>query len=128
MTMKWSWMNVCRGLGPTNFQRPGQGRQPAPPTWLLFFFLIASPLRAADNSITITDMSGQAQTQKPFLISRWFKQGDMSSYPQAIVNGVSVLTQANVKNRWPDGSVKHVMIAFLADVPANGQVNVSFTT
>src|SRR5579883_1896167 len=78
------------------------------------------------NSVRITDQSGSAQSNRPFTISRVFAQGDIPHYPQAVIGGAPVTTQADVKTRWPDGSVQHAMISFLASVGANGSITVSF--
>ena len=78
------------------------------------------------NSITISDQSGSTQTNRPFTISRIFAQGDIPNYAQASIGGTTVPTQCDVKTRWPDGSVQHAVISFLATVPSNGTITVSF--
>jgi len=42
------------------------------------------------------------------------------------LSGTLLATQADVKTRWSDGSVQHVMISFLASVPQNGKITVDF--
>jgi hypothetical protein len=79
------------------------------------------------NSVKITDQSGTAQGNRPFTISRVFAQGDIPHFAQAVVNGVAVTTQCDVKTRWPDGSVQHAMISFLATVGPNASITVGFT-
>jgi chitodextrinase len=88
----------------------------------------STPTSTAGNGIVISDVSGAGQTNRPFTISRVFVQGEFpaGSYPQARIGGTSVLTQADVKNTWPDGSLRHVMISFVATVPSNGNLNVDF--
>jgi hypothetical protein len=71
------------------------------------------------NRITIT---GAAQAGRPFTISRVFAKGEILNFPRARVAGTPVQTQADVKTRWPDGSVQHAMISFLADVPSGSLV------
>ena len=79
------------------------------------------------NSVKITDQSGSAQSNRPFTISRVFAQGDIKNCPQAVVNGVAVPTQCDVKTRWAaDNSVQHVLISFLASIGANASTTVSF--
>ncbi len=80
----------------------------------------------AVNKITIKEISGQTQTNRVFSISRIFKQGDIANFPQAKIGGNTINTQADVKNRWPDGSVKHAMISFITTVSANSSVDVEF--
>jgi hypothetical protein len=60
-------------------------------------------------------------------IGRPFVQGEITNFPQAVVSGSGLLTQADVKNRYPDGSVKFAVISFLLpSLPANGSVTVNF--
>jgi hypothetical protein len=86
---------------------------------------------AAPNSVTIRDISGKGQNNRPFSISRVFVRGEFPSgqYPQARVNGSTTLpTQVDVKNTWPDGSLKHAMVSFAATVPSGGRIVVDFTS
>src|SRR5215831_11322359 len=56
----------------------------------------------AVNSVTITNKSGLAQNNYPFQFGRPFLAGEIPHYPQVLINGNPVLTQADVKNRYPD--------------------------
>src|ERR1700731_554595 len=85
--------------------------------------LLAQP---PSNSITINDTSGAAQTNRPFTISRVFAAGEISHFPQARLQGALLPTQADVKTRWPDGSVQHAMVSFLGSVPKGGKLTVDF--
>ncbi len=86
----------------------------------------ASAQTPLSNSVTIKDLSGSGQQNRPFSISRVFGQGEIASFPRARVAGVALLTQADVRNRWPDGSVKHAIVSFNATVPSNGTISVDF--
>ena len=70
----------------------------------------------------ITNNTGGTLTNQPYSISQPFRQGDIPNYPQAYLNGTSVATQADVKNRWPDGSVKFAIVSFLIPSLASGAV------
>jgi len=100
----------------------------------LLLFVLVLPTWAISNSVTIKDTSGSSQTNRPFTISRIFAKGefigDGAHYPQARVNGITLLTtQADVKNTWPDGSLKHVMISFVVpSISANSSVVVDFVS
>jgi len=97
------------------------------PTILMVLFLIASPAFAASDSITLYDADGISQAGRPVTMGRAFAQGDIRSCPQPVVNGTPATTyQADVKNRWPDGSVKFAVIGLIADIPANGSAPVFF--
>ena len=76
----------------------------------------AEPIEGAkpssiDNGITI---SGHAQENRFVSVPRFFKQGDIPKFAQAVVDGTPLLTQCDVKNRWPDGSLKFAIISFIA--------------
>lgn len=95
---------------------------------LLSIVLMAGPSFAtpSGNGIEIQELSGAAQTNRPFTISRIFKQGDIPNFPQAVVGGTPLTTQADVKTRWPDGSVQHVVLSFIASLSANQSATVNF--
>ena len=93
----------------------------------LFLLLSASLVAAPPNSVTIVDTTGSVQSNRPFSISRVFAQGEIASYPQPVIGGQGLATwQSDVKNRWPDGSVKHAIISFTQTINANASVVVSF--
>ncbi|MEK6915116.1 MAG: hypothetical protein AABW89_01080 [Nanoarchaeota archaeon] len=71
-------------------------------------FLSNNPL----NFITVTEKSHQTIQNYPIQTARPFIQGEISNYPQAVLNNVPLQTQADVKQRWPDGSVKHAILTF----------------
>jgi hypothetical protein len=54
-------------------------------------------------------------------------RGEIAGVPQALLDGVRLPTQADVKLRWPDGSVKHAILSFvLPRIPSNGTLKISF--
>jgi hypothetical protein len=82
---------------------------------------------ALTNSIKITEKAGVSTTNYPVQIGRPFLQGEIANFPQAVVNGTAVPTQADLKQRYGDGSVKHAILSFLIpSLPANGSVTVTF--
>ncbi len=101
-------------------------------TWILsiafaFVLLVPAVASAAPNTLTLTDKSGSAQTNYPLQFGRPFLQGEIRNYPQIKINGVAVQTQADIKNRYPDGSVKFAIISvMIPSIPANGSVTLSF--
>lgn len=79
------------------------------------------------NSLTITEKAGLTTANYPLQIARPFVRGEIPSYPQAILMGTPLTTQADVKTRWPDGSVKHAILTFLIPtLTANSTVTVTF--
>ena len=88
----------------------------------------SAPPPPAGDDITISDTSGSAQTNHPVSISRPFVRGEIPGFAQASINGTPLLTQCDVKNRWPDGSLKFAVVSFIIpSIPANGSIVVSFS-
>ena len=78
------------------------------------------------NGIIVHSTSGSTQTNRPVWIGRFFKEGDIPNFAQAVVGGSPILTQCDVKNRWPDGSLKFAIVSFvLPSLPTTG-VTVTF--
>ena len=76
---------------------------------------------ASGNGIVIVDISGSLQSSSPETVTRFFKPGEIAHYAQAVINHVPLLTQCDVKNRWPDGSVKFAIISFVVpQIDSNG--------
>lgn len=73
----------------------------------------ALPTESATNQLTISETDGVATTNYPIQIGRPFPRGVIFDYPTVKIDGVSAVTQADVKQRWPDTSVKHSVISFL---------------
>lgn len=109
-------------LSTTALARPtpmGGGRGPDDP--------ITAPPPNAANSISVANRSGTAQTNYPLQFGRGFLQGEISNYPQMLVGGTPVPTQANVKTRYPDGSIKHAAIsAVVPSIPSSGSLALTF--
>jgi hypothetical protein len=82
---------------------------------------------AVVNSITITNQSGAAIGNYPFQFARPFIDGAIANEPQVLINGSPVTTQADVKNRYPDGSVEFAVIAVaIPAIPASGSLTLTF--
>jgi hypothetical protein len=58
-------------------------------------------------------ISGGSQENRFVSVPRFFRQGDIPKFAQAVVNATPLLTQCDVKNRWPDGSLKFAVISFI---------------
>ena len=58
-------------------------------------------------------ISGATQENRFVTVPRFFRQGDIPNFAQAIANGAAILTQCDAKNRWPDGSLKFAIISFV---------------
>jgi hypothetical protein len=64
------------------------------------------------NTMSLSLPTGTA-TNYPYQFGRVFKQGVIANYPQVLIDGVAQTTQADVKNRWPDGSVKFAVLSLV---------------
>ena len=79
------------------------------------------------NFITIREKAGVTTNQYPIQLGRPFVPGEIPNFPQAVVDGTPVTTQADVKARWADGSVKHAILSFyLPSLVANSTATVNF--
>ena len=86
------------------------------------------PPPPAGDDVTIADGSGSGQTNRAVSIARAFVQGEIANFAQASINGTPLATQCDVKNRWPDGSLKFAVVSLVVpSIPANGSVVVSFS-
>jgi hypothetical protein len=81
----------------------------------------------AENRVRVANASGVEQRNYPSRFARMFLQGEITQFPSVCVDGTAVFTQADVKQRWPDGSVKHAVISLIVPVvPAAGAVTLTF--
>ncbi len=82
---------------------------------------------AVVNSLTIREEDGVATANYPIQIARPFINAEVQNFPQAVINGNPVFTQADVKQRYADGSVKHAILTFLIpQLNANASVTITF--
>ena len=91
-----------------------------------------SPLTSAptspDNLMLITNVSGGALTNWPLQFGRPFVAGEIPNYPQVRIGGSPVATQADVKNRYPDGSCKYAILALIVPlIPSIGSLTLTFS-
>jgi hypothetical protein len=93
---------------PTTAARPGQ---PATANW-----------------IRLSDAGAGGARNWPLRIGQPFRQGEIAGAPQAVLDGTPLPTQADVKTRWPDGSVRHAILSMIVPrIPPIGSVVLSFT-
>jgi len=83
---------------------------------------------ASGDTITVRESSGKTQTNRPVSVSRPFRQGEIPNFVLASIGSTPLLTQSDVKDRWPDGSVKFAIVSFVIPMlPAHRSVVVSFS-
>jgi hypothetical protein len=71
-------------------------------------------------------LNAGSETNYPYQFGRAFRIGEIKNAPQVIINGQSLETQADVKNRWPDGSVKFAVISVLVPFVSTSQMTLQF--
>jgi len=82
------------------------------------------------NQIGLNNPSSVAVQNYPLQIGRAFRSGEIASgsCPAFSLAGTSLRTQADIKNRWPDGSVKFaVLSALVPSVPAATRTTVQIS-
>jgi hypothetical protein len=90
-------------------------------------FVFLSRAQDSTNFLTIREKAGVTTSQYPVQVGRPFVAGEIPNFPQAVLDGTPLFTQADVKSRWPDGSVKHAVLSFyLPALSANSTVTVNF--
>ena len=65
------------------------------------------------SAMVITEPYGETHSNYPIQIGRPFVEGEISNFPQVLINGEVITSQANVMQRHPDGSVKHAILSFI---------------
>jgi Kelch motif len=88
----------------------------------------ASKAPPITDTLRIYDTSGKTQTNRPVSVARAFRYAEIPQFAQASINGNTVLTQCDVKNRWADGSLKFAIVSFVVpNLAGKGSVVVSFS-
>lgn len=89
-----------------------------------------NPVVGVNNTLTLTDKTGAGVTNYPLQFGRPFLQGAIPAgqVPQVLINGSPApSTQIDIKCTYPDGSVKHAILAtVIPSIPPNGSVTLSF--
>jgi hypothetical protein len=86
-----------------------------------------TPPPDADNFATFRNVSGSTITNYPLRFGRIFAEGEIADYPQILVDGTPITTQADVKTRWDDDSVKHcIFSAIIASAANNTDLELTF--
>ena len=76
--------------------------------------------------MTITNVSGVVQTNYPLQFGRPFMDNEIPDFPQVLLNGTPILTQADVKNRYADGSVKFAVISLVIPTLPTAPLTLNF--
>jgi hypothetical protein len=89
---------------------------------------LTPPGPPAGNAILLEDRGrrGSAPKRAPVTISRTFARGEMSQCVEAVVAGLVVETQCDVKTRWPDGSLRHALVSFWMELDDRAHAQVDF--
>jgi hypothetical protein len=86
-----------------------------------------TPPPSGDNTATFRNVSGSTVTDYPLRFGRIFAEGEIADYPQILVDDTPITTQADVKTRWDDDSVKHcIMSAVIASAADDTDLELTF--
>ncbi|MBV8380878.1 MAG: hypothetical protein JO369_08980 [Paucibacter sp.] len=79
------------------------------------------------GTITVSNRSETDQVNYPLQLARPFSPREIAAFPQMVIDGAPVPTQADVKLRYPDGSVKHAILsALIPKLRAHQTLAISF--
>jgi len=79
------------------------------------------------NQVVVRNLSGAPLNDYPFQFARPFREGEIPTFPQIWIDGGAVPTQADVKQRWPDGSARHVILSvIIPTLPVGQDVGLEF--
>ena len=113
------WSDGCRGTSSCSITMNGSKS--------LHATFSTVPFNKKSNTILITEPHGKKQIDYPVQFGRSFVEDDIQNFPQVMIDGIKINTQADVKQRYHNGSVKHAIISFiLAELPANSSKTVNF--
>ena len=93
---------------------------------LLFFFLIfglfLKPALALDIPLTIANREAVAKTAEPITSGVPFAEGVVTAITQVrlLQNNVEIPAQFKILARWPDNSIRWLLVDFQTDIPASG--------
>jgi hypothetical protein len=80
-----------------------------------------------DNTMSLKNVSGSTVTDYPLRFARTFAEGEIANYPQIVIDGTPITTQADVKTQWGDGSVQHcVLSAVVSSMTNNVAMEITF--
>ncbi len=99
----------------------------APFTLTARFAALATSEIDDSNFVTLTNPQNRMVQNYPLQFARPFVAGEINEFPQLMLNGQLLPTQADVKQRHPDGSVRHAIIsAVIPEIAAAASVKLSF--
>lgn len=79
------------------------------------------------NEIYLSHPNGRALTNVPLQFGRAFVQGEFPNSLAILVDNTVIATQVDVKNRWPDGSIKFAILStVLPSLAANAKLSLKF--
>lgn len=90
----------------------------------LLSLLCTLPLFGA-ASVTLNNSSSTA-TNYPLQFAQPFVDGEIATCPKVVFDGSALTTQADVKQTYPDGSVKHAILAVVIPSVTNGAHTITY--
>lgn len=112
---------------PCSIQPSCSTRVTAPMTLTATFAPLPVASNDDSNIIIVTNPQNVAIQNYPLQFARPFVAGEISQFPQLVMNNQPIPTQADVKQRHPDGSVRHAIIsAVIPQIAAGASLTFGF--
>jgi len=108
------WNDPCQSLSACSLTVT------APVTLTARFAPLATSQVDDSNFVTVSNPQRTALQNYPLQFARPFVAGEIAQFPQLTLNGQPLPTQADVKQRHPDGSVRHAIISAVLPTIAGG--------
>jgi hypothetical protein len=86
----------------------------------------AADERGVTNELIITRKHAKTLVNYPVQFGRPFLEGEIRDLPQALIDGAPVFTQADVKQRYRDHSVKFAILSFLIPSFSRKTIKITF--
>lgn len=117
------WSGACTGTAACRITAASSGQQQVDANFRKLAFAVNS-----ENFIELTNPNASVVENYPLQFARPFLPGEIANYPQLVINDQVIATQADVKQRHADGSVKHAIISALVPrIPAGSTMKGYFT-
>lgn len=75
----------------------------------------------ADHTLEIRATDGPTPVDRPLLFGQGFREGEVAGHPGLVLGGMPLASQAEVKSRWADGSVKFAVMSCHLPALAQGE-------
>ena len=99
-------------------------------SFFMIFSLLLRPAFGLDISLTVANREASAKTAEPITSGVPFAEGVLTSISQVrlLQNNAEIPAQFKILARWPDNSIRWLLVDFQTDLPASGSAFVVLQT